>query len=74
MFYCSYSGGSWIDDMNYGSTGDWRLVVKADLSLRRDTGTINSSPTVEVVPVIELKYGCSHQIVFPGMIKCMLKT
>ena len=74
MLYFSYQGGTWMGDMNYGSNGHWRLVVKADLSLRQDTGTINSSPTVEVAPVIELKYGSSHHIVLLGMIECMLEV
>lgn len=65
-FSIRFSGAAWIDDLNYGSGGDWYLWVKADLSVRNDTGKINSSPTAQIPPIVRLQHGCNHTITIPG--------
>ena len=45
---------------------NWELLVKGNLSLRKDTGLINSSPVVNMQPLIRLQHGCNHTIKIPG--------
>ena len=62
----SFTGGAWISTLNVGKNGNWKLLVKADLSVRPDTGRINSSPKAEITPIVRLQYGCNHKITIPG--------
>ena len=47
--------------------GWWEVRVKVDLTLRADTGRINTSPVTAVLPIIRLQHGCSHTIQIPGV-------
>ena len=40
--------------------------MKVDLSIRTDTGRINSSPTTVTMPTNNVIQGCNHTIVIPG--------
>ena len=46
-------------------------MVKGNLTYREDTGTVNSSPVVNMPPTIHLQYGCYHAIKIPGRAPCM---
>jgi hypothetical protein len=61
-----FQGHAWISTLNVGSNGGWKLLVNADLSVRPDTGRINSSPRAEITPIVRLQYGCNHTITIPG--------
>ncbi|WAQ97913.1 hypothetical protein MAR_022286, partial [Mya arenaria] len=50
---------------NRGANGAWSLKVTVDTTRRADTGRINRSPTVEMVPVLVLLEGCNYIINFP---------
>lgn len=67
-FYVSFTGGDWISTLNYGSDSSWKLLVIADLSVRRDTGRINSSPKADISPIVRLQRGCNHTIKIPGIL------
>lgn len=60
-----FQGSAWINQLNVGSGGDWRLRVVADLRVRSDTSQINSSPRAEITPIVRLQYGCNHTISIP---------
>ncbi|XP_053399313.1 deleted in malignant brain tumors 1 protein-like [Mercenaria mercenaria] len=60
-----FQGAAWISTLNVGADGSWKLRVSANLNVRRDTGTINSSPTAEITPIVRLQYGCNHTITIP---------
>ena len=47
--------------------GSWELRVRGNLTYREDTGLINSSPVVNIPPLIRLQHGCSHTIKIPGI-------
>ena len=40
--------------------------MRGNLTDREDTGLINSSPVVNVPPLIRLQYGCNRIIKIPG--------
>ncbi|XP_053388610.1 uncharacterized protein LOC128551720 isoform X2 [Mercenaria mercenaria] len=64
-FEFGYDSGNWISSLITGGDGDWQLRVKGDLAARNDTGTINSSPSAEITPIVRLQYGCHHTIKIP---------
>ncbi|XP_060556057.1 deleted in malignant brain tumors 1 protein-like isoform X2 [Ruditapes philippinarum] len=60
-----FTGGDWISTLNVGRDGSWKLLINADLSVRPDTGRINSSPRAEITPIVRLQYNCNHTITIP---------
>ena len=46
--------------------GRWELRVRGNLTYREDTGLVNSSPVVNIPPLIRLQYGCNSTIKIPG--------
>ncbi|XP_053392818.1 uncharacterized protein LOC123564214 isoform X2 [Mercenaria mercenaria] len=62
VYEFGFEGAAWINSLNVGGGGDWKLKVKADLSNRTDTGTINTSPTADIPPIIRLQHGCNNTI------------
>ncbi|KAL4236418.1 hypothetical protein ACF0H5_004803 [Mactra antiquata] len=58
-FNMTFVSGNWV-----GYAG-WSLLTTVDLTPRNDTGLINSSPTVDYPPVVNLQKGCDHTITFP---------
>ena len=65
QYYYRYSGGNWLRSL--GSVA-WEFRVKGNLNCREDTGVINSSPVVNIPPLIRLQQGCSHTIKIPGLL------
>ena len=63
----SFVGSAWIGGLNYGSSGSWMMRVRANFSVRADTGKINSSPTAGISPIVRLQYGCNSTIQIPGI-------
>ena len=55
----------WIS-LIIGSEGSWEFRVRGNLTYREDTGLINSSPVVNILPLIRLQHGCNHIIKIPG--------
>ncbi|XP_052794287.1 uncharacterized protein LOC128227619 isoform X2 [Mya arenaria] len=64
-FSFGYSSCCWISTLDRGANGAWSLKVTVDTTRRADTGRINRSPTVEMVPVLVLLEGCNYIINFP---------
>ncbi|KAL4233878.1 hypothetical protein ACF0H5_008552 [Mactra antiquata] len=54
-----FKGGDWV------VASGWSLLTTVDLTPRLDNGLINSSPTVDYPPVVNLQYSCQHSIAFP---------
>lgn len=59
-----YTGGDWISLVRGG--GNWEVRVKGNLTVRPDTGRINTSPITAVPPILRLQHGCNHTIDLPG--------
>ena len=59
-----YTGGAWATLASGGSS--WEVRVKGNLSIREDTGRVNSSPTTVTFPGTNLIHGCNHTLVIPG--------
>ena len=38
-----------------------------NLTVRNDTGRLNTSPVTTMTPIVHLKWGCNHTINIPGM-------
>ena len=45
---------------------DWEFRVRGNLTYREDTGLVNSSPVVNIPPLVRIQQGCSHTIKIPG--------
>lgn len=45
---------------------DWRMRTKANLTVRQNTGKINSSPVSAMQPVVKFSYGCYYTLKIPG--------
>ncbi|XP_045205733.2 CUB and sushi domain-containing protein 3-like [Mercenaria mercenaria] len=65
QFSFSFSSCCWISTLVVGKDGNWNVQASVDLSVRSDTGRINSSPTVEMTPVLNLQHGCSYTVKLP---------
>ena len=63
-----YSGGNWLGSLVIGGHRNWEFRVRGNLTYREDTGLINRSPVVNIPPLIQLQYGCSHTIKIAGII------
>eukprot|EP00118_Oscarella_pearsei_P021145 m.235962 g.235962 ORF g.235962 m.235962 type:complete len:1784 (+) comp40130_c0_seq16:813-6164(+) len=60
-FVISYTGSAWIGGLVSGG-GSWAVPTTVDLSVRTDTGKINSSPISATAPIIRLQKGCSYSL------------
>ena len=58
-----HSGGDWLRSLGEGR---WEFRVRGNLTYREDTGLINSSPVVNIPPLIRMQQGCNHTIKIPG--------
>ncbi|CAC5400905.1 unnamed protein product [Mytilus coruscus] len=63
VFQFRYGSCCWIS-LVVGS-GSWVLLATADLSVRQDTGKINTSPVSAMQPIVRFKYGCSYSLRIP---------
>ena len=41
-----------------------------NLTVRNDTGRLNTSPVTTMTPIVRLKWGCNHTINIPGTCTC----
>ena len=65
VFVYRYTGGNWISLVRGG--GSWEVRVKGNLTVRPDTGRINTSPITAISPILRLQHGCNHTINVPSM-------
>lgn len=63
----SYEGSNWISLVHH-SGASWQLRMYVNLTVRNDTGRMNTSPVTTMTPIVRLKFGCNHTIFIPGMI------
>ncbi|KAL9963573.1 hypothetical protein ACROYT_G027096 [Oculina patagonica] len=63
-FQVSYQGGDWIS-LVYNSYASWELRMYVNLTVRNDTGRLNTSPVTTMTPIVRLKWGCNHTINIP---------
>lgn len=63
----SYEGYNWIS-LVHESGASWQLRMYVNLTVRNDTGRMNTSPVTTMTPIVRLKFGCNHTIFIPGMI------
>ena len=52
-------------------SGSWEVRVKGDLSVRSDTGRVNTSPVSATQPIIRLVYNSARTITIPGEFLCI---
>jgi hypothetical protein len=62
-----FEGGDWISLVIGGGSANWELRVRGNLTYREDTGLLNSSPVVNISPLIRIQNECSHTIKIPGI-------
>ena len=62
----SYKGTNWIS-LVHNSYASWELRMYVNLTVRNDTGRLNTSPVTTMTPIVRLKWGCNHTINIPGM-------
>ncbi|XP_053391178.1 CUB and sushi domain-containing protein 3-like [Mercenaria mercenaria] len=65
QFSFSFSDCCWISTLVVGAGGNWNVQATVDLSVRSDTERINSSPTVDMTPMLNLQHGCFYKIELP---------
>ena len=53
-----FSGNAWISPFS----SSWSIPATFSLTIRNDTGNINSSPRAITSPVIRLQHGCNHTL------------
>ena len=66
VFFPRFTGNAWIGTIRNGG-GNWELRTTASLTIRNDTGKMNSSPKTVMQPIIRLQHGCNHTITIPGI-------
>ncbi|KAL3881709.1 hypothetical protein ACJMK2_028110 [Sinanodonta woodiana] len=59
-----FKGAAWISLVHAGN-GGWELRVKTNLAPRADIGRVNSSPQIDITPIVRLIHGCQHKIRIP---------
>lgn len=65
-FFYSFASAAWITLLSGGSS--WSIKATVDLSPRTDTGRINTSPTVDIPPLIFLESGCNYKLDLLGIL------
>lgn len=66
IIFSRWGGQGWLSGVYHGDDVEWELRAKIDLTLRSDTGRINSSPNSVITPVMKIQHGCEHTILIPG--------
>ncbi|XP_076095373.1 uncharacterized protein LOC143066264 [Mytilus galloprovincialis] len=64
FYQFGFTGNAWIGTIRNGG-GNWELRTTASLTIRNDTGKMNSSPKTVMQPIIRLQHGCNHTITIP---------
>ncbi|CAC5388868.1 Neurogenic locus protein delta,Protein eyes shut homolog,Neurogenic locus Notch protein,Neurogenic locus notch homolog protein 3,Protein eyes shut,Neurogenic locus notch homolog protein 1,Fibropellin-3,Protein crumbs homolog 2,Sushi, nidogen and EGF-like domain-containing protein 1,Protein jagged-1a,Sushi, von Willebrand factor type A, EGF and pentraxin domain-containing protein 1,Neurogenic locus notch homolog protein 2,Delta-like protein B,Protein crumbs homolog 1,Delta-like protein D,Protein jagged-1,Pr len=78
IYRFGYAGSNWVSLVKGGSS--WSLMATANLTVRSDTGLINSPPIFSMQPVVRLKQSCSYSIKIPvidedgDFVKCRWAT
>ncbi|XP_071124643.1 integrin beta-like protein C [Mytilus edulis] len=63
LYTFGFSSCCWIPLVEGSS--DWRMRTTANLTVRQDTGKINSSPVSAMQPVVRFSYGCDYTLKIP---------
>ncbi|XP_015760399.1 PREDICTED: uncharacterized protein LOC107339598 isoform X2 [Acropora digitifera] len=63
-YQVSYEGYNWIS-LVHESGASWQLRMYVNLTVRDDTGRMNTSPVTTMTPIVRLKFGCNHTIFIP---------
>ncbi|XP_053395504.1 uncharacterized protein LOC123523715 isoform X3 [Mercenaria mercenaria] len=63
QFTFGFQSSAWFSLQEGGSS--WSLIATVDFEERSDTGKINSSPTVDMPPVLYWQHGCSYTFTLP---------
>ena len=66
MLYFRYAGKGWLNGAKHAQDAEWELRMIVDLTVRADTGRVNSSPRASMSTVIRVQQGCSHVLNLPG--------
>ncbi|CAG2199744.1 Delta-like protein B,Fibropellin-1,Fibropellin-3,Neurogenic locus protein delta,Protein crumbs homolog 1,Sushi, nidogen and EGF-like domain-containing protein 1,Protein jagged-1,Protein eyes shut,Delta-like protein 1,Protein jagged-1a,Neurogenic locus notch homolog protein 2,Protein crumbs,Neurogenic locus notch homolog protein 4,Sushi, von Willebrand factor type A, EGF and pentraxin domain-containing protein 1,Protein crumbs homolog 2,Neurogenic locus Notch protein,Neurogenic locus notch homolog protein 1 len=78
IYRFGYSGCCLVSLVEGGSS--WSVMATANLTVRSDTGLINSPPSFAMQPVVRLKQSCSYSIKIPvidedgDFVKCRWAT
>ncbi|CAC5424638.1 unnamed protein product [Mytilus coruscus] len=78
LYTFGFSSCCWISLVEGGS--DWMMRTTANLTVRQDTGKINSSPISAMQPVVRFSYGCDYTLKIPvsdddgDVVKCRWST
>lgn len=64
--FFSFASSAWITLLSNG--GSWSLKATVDLKPRQDTGRINTSPTVDIPPLVRLLSGCNYKLDLLGIV------
>ncbi|VDI01379.1 Hypothetical predicted protein [Mytilus galloprovincialis] len=70
FYQFGFTGNAWIGTIRNGG-GNWELRTTASLTIRNDTGKMNSSPKTVMQPIIRLQHGCNHTITIPDFLKLL---
>ncbi|XP_071841006.1 uncharacterized protein [Apostichopus japonicus] len=63
LFDLRFSGCCWLGFINGG--GAWDLRTMVDVTVRDDTGMVNSAPVTDIAPVVPFKNGCTNILMIP---------
>ncbi|XP_071812312.1 uncharacterized protein [Apostichopus japonicus] len=63
MFTVGYFGKDWLNLIN--GRGNWEFHSIVDLTVRDDTGMINSAPVTDILTVVPFKNGCTNTLTIP---------
>ncbi|XP_063398968.1 uncharacterized protein LOC134683591 [Mytilus trossulus] len=78
IYHFGYISSAWIPLAEGGS--GWSMRTAANLTVRMDTGQINSSPISAMKPITRMKHGCQYSIHIPvqdddgDKVKCRWST
>ena len=64
--YRRFAGCCWLSTLQIGMLGPWSLIMRGNLTVRKDTGIINSSPEVTMPPIVNAPSSCVSQIRLDG--------
>lgn len=70
MIPCRYRSGAWINLVKGGNK--WSMRTTANLTVRADSGKVNSSPISAMKPITRMKQGCQYSVQIPGTVNIVL--
>ncbi|CAC5424640.1 unnamed protein product [Mytilus coruscus] len=78
LYTFGFSSCCWISLVEGGSS--WMMRTTANLTVRQDTGKINTSPISAMQPIVRFSYGCDYTLKIPvsdddgDVVKCRWST